>query len=330
MLPTDEREPEKNGARSGTSISGRGLSPDIARVMLLACAALWGASYLVAKDVISVIPPQWLMTIRTGGACLIMLLIFHKQIIPSLKPTIVVPALVVGATYYATMVLQTNGLRTIDSGRSAFLTASYCVLTPFAAWLALRQRPGLLNVVAAVICLIGVGLVSLKPGTSSVSLSQGDVMTLLCAVIFAINLTYLGVYSKRFNALAVTFVQFAVAFVCFLIGALFTEPRPTGAWLDAPVVTGVLYLLLGATTLGQIMQNTGLKYLSATNASILMCTESLFAQLFSSVFGGERIGGVTILGFAFIFAAVLLSVVGREAVLRLLHGYSKRKWHHWM
>ena len=56
----------------------------------------------------------------------------HKHIVPYLTPKIIVPALVVGLTYWGTMVTQTIGLQTIEPGRSAFLTAAYCVLTPFA------------------------------------------------------------------------------------------------------------------------------------------------------------------------------------------------------
>ena len=78
------------------------------------------------------------------------------------------------------------------------------------------------------ICLIGVGFVSLKPG-GSLSLSAGDWLTIATAVIFSFNLTCLGVYTKRFDPIAVTFVQFGVAGVLFIIGALFTEPMPNAA-----------------------------------------------------------------------------------------------------
>lgn len=77
------------------------------------------------------------------------------------------PALVVGVTYYGTMVMQTYGLKTIDPGRSAFLTAAYCVLTPFVAWLVVKRRPYIINLLAGVICLLGVGFIALKPGSVS-------------------------------------------------------------------------------------------------------------------------------------------------------------------
>ena len=37
----------------------RNFPPNLARLMLLGCAALWGGSYLLAKFAMEAIPPQW-------------------------------------------------------------------------------------------------------------------------------------------------------------------------------------------------------------------------------------------------------------------------------
>lgn len=291
----------------------RTFPPNLARIMLLCCAALWGGSYLVAKVAMTAITPQWLMTMRMTGSCIIMFVLFHRVIIPALTREIIIPALVVGVTYYGTMIMQTEGLTTIDPGRSAFLTASYCVLTPFAAWIVAKQRPKLINLVAAIICLTGVGFVALKPGSGALALGVGDWMTIANAVIFSFNLTFLGRYTQRFHPIAVTFMQFAVADVFFLIGALFTEPLPNASWLAPNVIMSFLYLLIGATTLAQIMQNIGLAHVPPSSAAIIMCTESLFAVAFSAIFWGEAIDWTSIVGFSLIFAAVIMSVVTKRS-----------------
>ena len=64
----------------------RNFPPNLARLMLLGCAALWGGSYLLAKFAMEAIPPQWLMGLRMIGACLCMLALFHKHIVPYLTP----------------------------------------------------------------------------------------------------------------------------------------------------------------------------------------------------------------------------------------------------
>ena len=277
--------------------------------MLLGCAALWGGSYLMAKVAMLTVPPQWLMCFRMFGGCLLMLLLFHRSIIRNLSRNIIIPSLIVGGSYYLGMYTQALGLRSIEPGRSAFLTAAYCVLIPFVGWVVSRHSPGLVNIVAALICLFGVGFISLEPDTSSLMLSSGDWLTLFSALLFAVNLVFLGIYTQRFHPIAMTFMEFAVSAVLFLVGALLTEPIPSASWLAPDVIYSFLYLLIGATTLGQIMQNIGLAHVPASNASIIMCTESIFSVVISALFWGERIGWTLIVGFALIFAAILMSVI---------------------
>lgn len=308
--------PARKGLQGLRSRMSRTFPPNLARLMLLCCAALWGGSYLMAKRAMTQIPPQWLMAVRMIGACLIMLALFHRSILHAMSRRIIVPALIVGVTYYGTMCLQMIGLKTIDPGRSAFLSAVYCVLVPFATWMILGRRPGMLNVVAGVICMMGVGFVALRTGTGSMALSSGDMLTLLCGVVCSVNLVYLGHYARSINPIALTFVQFAVAGVLFVISALLTEPMPNASWGTPVVIWSLLYLVVGATTAAQIMQNIGLAHVPASSAAIIMCTESLFSVSFSVLAGVETLGWNALVGFALIFTAVVLSVIARRAASR--------------
>jgi drug/metabolite transporter (DMT)-like permease len=185
------------------------LTPLLGQIRLLACAMLWGGSYPTAKVAMTAIPVQWLMACRELTAAIVMLLLFHKHIIPFLTKRIVVPMLAIGATYYFTMLLQMKGLTMIAPGRSSFLTASYCVIIPFTSWILLRQKPTQRNIIAAIICMLGVGFISLDSGLGGLSFSFGDMLTLTCAVIFSFNLVLIGKWAKDFDPIALTFVMFS-------------------------------------------------------------------------------------------------------------------------
>lgn len=285
------------------------LSPTVGKLMLLACAMLWGGSYPTAKVAMSAVTPQWLMAIRLLAAASIMLVLFHKQIVPYLNRRIIVPGLLVGLTYWGTMVSQMTGLTMIEPGRSAFLTAAYCVIVPFTSWLLMAQRPTVRNLLAAALCLTGVGFVSLSSGLGSLSVSTGDLLTLLCAVVFSFNLVWLGKFSQRIHPVALTFSQFVVAGVCCLVGALFTEPLPSQAWLEPNILLCIVYLFFGATMIAQIMQNVGLKVTPPSQASLIMCLETVFSLLFSVLFYGERVEAAAAVGFALIFMAIICSQI---------------------
>ena len=252
----------------------KGLSPTTGRVMLLCCAMLWGGSYPIAKVAMGVVTPQWLMGLRLVGASTIMLILFRKRIVPYLNKSIIIPGLVTGLTYWGTMISQTVGLTMIEPGRSAFLTSAYCVLVPFVSWLLMRQRPAARNIVAAALCLTGVGFVSLGSGLGGLTIGTGDLLTL-----------------------------------CFIVGASFSEPAPNASWLAPGVLACLVYLFLGATMLAQIMQNVGLKVTPPSQASIIMCLETVFSMVFSVLFYGETVSGAAATGFALIFLAILVSQI---------------------
>ncbi|WP_240539185.1 DMT family transporter [Bifidobacterium sp. SO1] len=285
------------------------LSPTIGKLMLLACAMLWGGSYPTAKVAMTVVPPQWLMAIRLLAASLIMFILFRKQITPYLNRHIIVPGLLVGVTYWGTMCSQTVGLTMIEPGRSAFLTAAYCVIVPFTSWLLMKQRPTIRNIVAAVLCLTGVGCVSLSSGLGGISIGLGDLLTLLCAIVFSFNLVWLGKFGRVIHPVALTFAQFMTAGTLFLIGAIVTEPAPSATWLRPGILLCLVYLFFGATMTAQIMQNVGLKVTPPSQASLIMCLETVFSLLFSVLFYGERVEAAAGMGFVLIFSAILCSQI---------------------
>ena len=84
----------------------RTFPPNLARLMLLMCAALWGGSFVVAKFAMQTVPPQWLTGSRMAGACLLMWPLFRKSIMRSMHRDFIIPSLVVGITYYVAMLCQ--------------------------------------------------------------------------------------------------------------------------------------------------------------------------------------------------------------------------------
>ena len=297
---------DKSGMPKGNSVH-------ISQLMLLVCAAIWGGSYVSSKYALEVFPVQWLMGVRMIGACAIMFVIFFGTLRKTFTKKLIVPSLITGVTYYATLVLQTEGLQTIDPGRSAFLTAAYCVITPFSAWLIVKKKPTILGLIAAVVCVAGVGFVALKPGMFALTLSYGDILTLVCAAVFAFNLTFLAYYSRKYNPVTLTFGQFVVSGVLFLAGALIYEPLPNFNGADhLSIFANMFYLTVVVTVAAQIMQNYSLVNLSTANASVIMCTESLFTLLFSTLLYREYVSNMAFVGFALIFAAIIIASLGEH------------------
>ncbi|MBQ4040531.1 MAG: DMT family transporter, partial [Oscillospiraceae bacterium] len=199
-------------------------------------------------------------------------------------------------------IVQTYGLVYTTPGKNAFLTASYVVMTPFLYWAYKKRRPGKHNLIAAFLCLIGVGLISLN---GSMNINIGDILTIICGVFYAIHIIIIDEQAEGKSIALLTAIQFAVAAVLTWIPALIFEPAiesiPSGA------VFSILFLGIVCTGICFLLQTYGQKNTPVSQAAILLTLESVFGTVASIIFYKEAMSIRLVLGFIAMFVAVLIS-----------------------
>ena len=132
----------------------------LAKPMLFAAAIIWGTSFFIMKNALDALPPFYLLAIRfTAGAVLLALIAWKKWQIFTWDH--LWRGAVMGAFLFLAYSIQTFGLTLTTPSKNAFLTAVYCVLVPFLSWAVIRVRPDRFNIAAALLCVTGVGFVSL-------------------------------------------------------------------------------------------------------------------------------------------------------------------------
>ncbi len=275
------------------------------KLMLLAATVIWGIAFVVMKDAVDVLPPAQLIGVRFFLTGLLMAAVFHRSLKGTWNGPCLKAGLVLAAVTFLAFWVQTIGLADTTPGKNAFLTATYCVIVPFMLWLLAGKRPTLANVGAALLCIAGIGLVSLTAGAFTMEL--GDVMTLLCAVFFAAQIIAISHYSKQFNVLALTVYQFLFGGLMGLLVGGVTEPAPNLAALTPEFAFNLFYLVVFASGLCYLFQNVGLAHVAPAQGSLLLSLESVFGVLASVLLYGEVVTGRMLIGFALIFAAILLS-----------------------
>ena len=95
----------------------------------------------------------------------------------------------------------------------------------------------------------------------------------------------------------------------FGAGAALFDGSPSASWLRLDVVLCLAYLVIGSTIIAQIFQTIAVQNLPATEGSVILSTECIFAMVIAVIFTGERLTVPSICGFAVIFGAILLSEV---------------------
>lgn len=273
-----------------------------AHLLLLLTAIIWGSAFVFQKFATEQLS-SWFITAARFSIAAVLLwgITFPKW--GKLNKGYLLGGLITGTTMGLGTAVQTVALTLgTTPGKSAFLTAVYCVIVPFFYWFVSKEKPQKNHVLAAVICLIGIGLISLNGG---MGMQAGDVVTLICGVIFACDLTAVAWFAKGRDPILLTTMQITFSAVVGWIGTFATQGLPVQISMEA--AGNVLYLALFSTALCLFLQAYGLKHTDAAVGTILLSLESVFGVLFSVLLYHETITPRMAIGFVVVFIAVLLA-----------------------
>ena len=275
----------------------------LAKPMLFAAAFFWGASFMLMKGALDSVPTGYLIAVRfTVGTPLVALI--SRKNWKNFSPDYLWRGGLAGLLLFGVYWAQTVGLETTTPSNNAFLSAVYCVIVPFMTWLLFRERPDRYNVAAALLCIVGVGLVSL---TDALTISVGDGFTLLGAVLCAANIIAVARLGRGKDVMLFTVVQLATVGLCAWVLALTTETFEFSALARPEVIWPMLYLCVMATTVALLFQNVGMVWSDPASASVILSLESVFGVASSVIFYGDPVTGRLLTGFALIFVAVVCS-----------------------
>lgn len=200
--------------------------------------------------------------------------------------------------------LQQLGLaEDTDPGKSGFLTAMYIVIVPIIGFFR-KKKTSIMVPVSVVLAVAGLYFLSCV-GVSSIS--AGDILTLCCALMFAVQITFVDIYVDQVDALRLNTLQALVCAVFSTVIAIFTE-RVTfdGIWGCALPLAHTGFLSMGA---GYALQILGQKHLEPNLSSLIMSLESVFAVLFGWLLLGDTLSLWETIGCVLVFAAVILSQI---------------------
>lgn len=272
-------------------------------LLLVLAAMIWGSSFIVMKSAVDFLTPNVLLFIRFSLAAVIMSIMFYKYI-KDTKLKDLKGGMITGTCLFLAYLVQTLGLTMTTPGKNAFLTAVYCAIVPFLVWIFYRKRPDNYNFMAAVLCVLGVGLVSLD---GDLSINMGDLLTLIGGLFYAFHILAIKKYSKDMHPIKLTTLQFAMTAVLAFLGSLFFEDISLIKQIDSSIIIQIGYLAFFATAVTLLCQNVGQHLVSECNAAILLSLESVFGAFFSVLFYGEILTLKVFLGFIIIFVAIIVS-----------------------
>jgi drug/metabolite transporter (DMT)-like permease len=263
-------------------------------LLLLLVTAIWGWTFVLVKDAVTQYPTLPFLQIRFGLAVVVMAVIVHR--LPTRREWRL--GLVVGAVLAAGYLTQTVGLAITSPGNAGLITGMVVVFTPLLSRI-FGTPVRWWTWVATLLSLIGIGL--LTGGLSGLNI--GDVLVLVCAVLFALQLVLLGRWSPGLRSGPLALVQMIACVALFSAGGTW-ELRPPNAqvWL-AIAITGVF-----ASALAFYVQTLAQKHIDANRVALIFTLEPAWALAAAVILAGQRFGLEQALGAAL----MLTAIVGHE------------------
>ncbi len=196
--------------------------------------------------------------------------------------------------------LQQHAFNYLDAGKVGFITALYMILVPvFGLFLGKKVRFQIWLGVA--LGVAGLYFLSIKKGDFSVG--KGEIITILCAVCFAVHILVIDRFCNRVNNVALSCAQFfvsgTISVVCMFI---FEEPN-TKEILS--VIVPLLYAGIMSSGVAYTLQIFGQKYAEPAVASILLCLESVFSVIFGWLILNQRLSSRELFGCVIMFIAII-------------------------
>ena len=274
-------------------------SPSFALAALLGITAIWGSTFLVVQDAVNRMPVMDFLAFRFSLAAAVMISLRPKSLC-RISRDMLLKGITLGLALGAGYIFQTFGLLYTSASTSGFITGMLVVLTPVLAWVLLRRKTSPVIWFAVALAVAGLALISLREW----GLGIGELLTLACALSFALHVVGLGEWSSRYDIYSFTVIQLGTvalaSFFASLEGGL-TFPPDGGVW-SAVIVTAVL-----ATSLAFLVQTWAQSLVSPARAAVVLTMEPVFAGFFGIVIGGDELTLRIGIGAACIIAAMLLA-----------------------
>ncbi|MDX9916975.1 MAG: DMT family transporter [Gudongella sp.] len=273
----------------------------IADLSLLLVAFVWGSGFVVTKNALDHMTPYYLLGFRFLIATFFLFLVSYKRL-KKAKMADIKAGAVVGILMFIGFILQTIGLQHTTVGVQAFIISSNVVLVPFFYWILTRKKPTSFEIGSAVICFIGVGILSFD---ANMHMGYGELLSLLSTVFFAMQVVAVDRYAKDADCFVLSTVQMAITTVGSFALAFMFEPKITQ--LNNSIIIPMLYLGIFSSMLAFLGQNIAQKYTSATHVAIIFSTEAVFGSILGVIFLKEVVTTRFLIGCAAVLAAVLFS-----------------------
>lgn len=280
-------------------------------LLLILAAAIWGTAFVAQSVGMDYVGPYTFTAIRNFIGCIVLLpFIFimdkkeyrgEAESERKFDTKLLIGGLCTGTALCIASNLQQYGIMYTSVGKSGFLTAMYIVLVPLFG-MAIGHKQTCKMWIAIGIAVIGMYFLCMTRGNFTIQ--KGDIILLLCAATFAVQILCVDHFSPMVNPVKLAWCQF---FVCGILSSIpmFILEHPTlsgimGGW------TSILYAGALSTGVAYTIQVVAQRGMNPAIASLIMSLESVISVIAGWLLLNQHLSCRELMGCLLMFAAIII------------------------
>ncbi|MBR4993117.1 MAG: DMT family transporter [Lachnospiraceae bacterium] len=287
----------------------------LGNILLLITAVIWGTAFVSQRAGMDKIEPMTFAASRMILSLVfvsILSIFYAKRDRKKLenmtaeekkahKKSTFIGGILCGLCLGSASILQQMGMVYTEAGKAGFITALYILIVPVINAFIFKKKNGKRVWLAVFLGLIGLYLLCVTDGFT---LTKGDLLVMGCALIFTGHILSADHFAPMGNPIMMSAIQFVVASIMALAGALIFETPSFEGILSAALP--IIYCGIMSGGVGYTLQIIAQRYTEPTVASLLMSLEAVFAVLAGAILLGERMSAKELIGCAIMFTAIIL------------------------
>lgn len=271
----------------------------VASIILAVVALVWGTTYAVIKDTLSVVQPFSLMMFRFGFSALILSLMYLKKF-KTIKSVDLKRGIIIGIFMFLAFYFLIISIRFTTASKFSFIVGAYVLIVPFLSWVINKTKLDRYAIVGAILATIGLAFLTMERGAV---FNLWDLVAGCCSFFFAAHMIAIEKYSGDSDPILLTIIQFITTAVLFII---LTGIKEGYDFTVLPEIKWTLgYLVIISTIIPFAIQNIVQRYISSTSTALILTLQSAFGSIFAVYYLDERMTKQMIIGCLLIFIAIV-------------------------
>lgn len=273
--------------------------------LLLTVAVGWGVTFLMVQDAIASVPVYSFLFFRFAIATILMAIIAYKHYDKLNKETVIY-GVILGLFLFSGFATQTFGLTYTKSSIIAFLTGLNVIIVPFIAYFIFKDHVRRMVFVSSIIAVGGLYMLTMS---GKMTIGVGETLGLICALFFALQIVFTGIYSKKVDVYMLVLFQFLTVTILSLLFSLSLDDVTFNINFDYTFLKAVIITSIFATVYAFLIQTYMQQFTTPTKTAIIFTMEPVSAAIYGYFAANEvltfiQLGGAILIIFATLLAEI--------------------------